>query len=195
MRFMYPGDALLVEVGRVAIAGARLEIWMGFLWWHLNPAVDQVTARRTSFKAQRKVVLTLALERLQEGLLRMAVLDTVEEARLALDQRHEVIHQDWLLNTQEHVLAEGDLARFFGRDLANNMDHVERYAHDSENWSRIPARGLQADEAPTRLDLVKIERRLSAATRRLTYVTRDVASARELGLPVGYLRGPVLGSQ
>jgi hypothetical protein len=190
---MYPGDALLVEVGRVAIAGARLEIWMGFLWWHLHPAIDELRARKSSFRAQREAVLALAEERLHEGPLRDSVLAVVAAAKQALDRRHEVIHQDWVLNTQEHIRAEGDLLRFFGPDLADNVDHVERYAHDSENWSRIPTRGLKAEDALTRAELVEIERQLSRATQNLIYVVRDVASARQADHPPVYRRGPLWG--
>jgi hypothetical protein len=141
---MYPGDALLMEVGRVAIAGARLDTWMGFLWRHLNPAIDELKARRSSFGAQRR-----------------AVLDAVATAHMVLDKRHEVIHQDWLINSQEHIRAAGNLVRRFGADQGDHLDEVERYAHDSDNWSRLPARGLQIDEAPTRAELVEIERQLS----------------------------------
>ena len=191
---MYPGDALLMEVGRVAIAGARLEIWMGFLWWQLNPAIDELKARRSSFGAQRRAVLALVDERL-DGSLRTLVLDAVATAQTVLDKRHEVIHQDWLINSQEHIRAAGNLVRRFGADQGDHLDEVERYAHDSDNWSRLPARGLQIDEALTQAELVEIERQLSEVLWHLAAVVRQVASARVVGLPVGYLRGPLVVSR
>jgi hypothetical protein len=36
---MYPGPEILMQVGRIAIAGARLDVEMGELWHHLDRAV------------------------------------------------------------------------------------------------------------------------------------------------------------
>jgi len=42
---MYPSEEFLQEVGRVTIAGSRLEIAMGQLWWQLDK--DNVSEERT----------------------------------------------------------------------------------------------------------------------------------------------------
>ncbi|MDQ6947404.1 MAG: hypothetical protein M3256_14325 [Actinomycetota bacterium] len=42
---MYPGTAVLAEVGRVAIAGARLDLQAGLLWHHLDRDVPFETSR------------------------------------------------------------------------------------------------------------------------------------------------------
>ena len=97
---MYPAEELLQEVGRVTIAGSRLDVQMSFLWWHLDPKqVDQVRARRASGSAQSKAVRQLTVARLT-GALREAVLVALEEADRTRELRNEVVHQDWVLRSQ-----------------------------------------------------------------------------------------------
>jgi hypothetical protein len=50
---VYPAQELLQEVGRVTIAGPRLEVQMGALWWQLDKdSVDEITARKDSASRQ-----------------------------------------------------------------------------------------------------------------------------------------------
>ena len=58
---VYPAQELLQEVGRVTIAGARLEVQMGALWWQLDRgSVDEITARKDSISMQVANVRRLA---------------------------------------------------------------------------------------------------------------------------------------
>jgi hypothetical protein len=43
---VYPSVAVLAEVGRVTIAGSRLDLWMGFLWAHLDRDAEESKVRR-----------------------------------------------------------------------------------------------------------------------------------------------------
>jgi hypothetical protein len=45
----YPGKELLAEISRVIIAGSRLDLWMGFLWHHLDPTMVDVVRARPDF--------------------------------------------------------------------------------------------------------------------------------------------------
>jgi hypothetical protein len=98
----YPGKEPLAEIGRVTIAGSRLDLWMGFLWHHLDPTmVDVVRARRARASRQEEEVRRLASERLRGEMHDqvIAAVDAAARARFARArlQRNEVVHQDWVL--------------------------------------------------------------------------------------------------
>ena len=42
---VYPSAAVLAEVGRVTIAGFRLDLWMGFLWAHQDRDAEESKVR------------------------------------------------------------------------------------------------------------------------------------------------------
>jgi hypothetical protein len=93
----YPGKELLAEISRVIIAGSRLDLWMGFLWHHLDPTmVDVVRARRARASWQEEEVRRLASERLR-GEMHDQVIAAVDAAARARLQRNEMVHQDWVL--------------------------------------------------------------------------------------------------
>ena len=83
---------MLMEVGRIAIAGARLDVEMGELWHHLDRTVAYEDARSEFGSKQRREVDRLANERLF-GELREQVLAVVQDAFRASHQRNEIIHQ------------------------------------------------------------------------------------------------------
>src|SRR4051794_1393328 len=93
---MYPGPDILQEVGRITIAGSRLDIRMGFLWHHLDRTVPEERARKALGSVQCREVKRLAQERLT-GPMQEQVLAAVEAAEAARLRRNEIIHQGWLL--------------------------------------------------------------------------------------------------
>jgi hypothetical protein len=89
---VYPAQELLQEVGRVTIAGARLEVQMGALWWQLDKgSVDEITARKNSISRQVANVRRLARIRLR-GDLQARVQEAAAEAESASDLRNNVVH-------------------------------------------------------------------------------------------------------
>jgi hypothetical protein len=61
---VYPGSDLLEEVGRVTIAGSRLDLQLGQLWHHLDRAASFETARSKPGAQQSEKVRRLVDERL-----------------------------------------------------------------------------------------------------------------------------------
>jgi hypothetical protein len=45
---VYPSIDVLAEVGRVTISSSRLDLWMGFLWAHLDRNAEESKVRRES---------------------------------------------------------------------------------------------------------------------------------------------------
>lgn len=93
---MYPGPEVLQEVGRVAIAGSRLDVQMGLLWHYLDRSVKPEDSRRASGAEQCKRVRSLATKRVT-GDMREEVLGVVMASEAARIRRSEIVHQDWLL--------------------------------------------------------------------------------------------------
>lgn len=184
---MYPAEELLQEVGRVTIAGSRLDVQMSFLWWHLDPKhVDQVRARRASGGAQSKAVRQLTDTRLA-GALREAVLEALEEADGARELRNEVVHQDWVLRGPDSMRTAAEVSSVASEDLSSYLDEWEREAVASEDWLRLPARAMDLITTQPLEDLRLVERRLAAVTARVQALVFAVASARDTGMPAGYV--------
>ena len=61
---VYPGSEVLLEVGRVTIAGSRLDVQMGLLWHHLDRSVDPEVTRKAPGAKQCEQVRRLAQTRL-----------------------------------------------------------------------------------------------------------------------------------
>jgi hypothetical protein len=192
---LYPGEAVLAEVGRVAIASARLDIWTGLLWHHIHPAIGEAEARRESSSKQVRAIRLLADERFVLSPLRTRVLHTADAVEAAQERRHEVIHQDWTLRTLERIVAWNRLVEQYGDAWAEHRDEIERFALDSPNWQRYPARSLEVDEAQTLTELQAVERQLFRVMEQVQGTTAAVASARTTGQPAGYLRLPMVARQ
>ncbi len=97
---VYPGPEVLLEVGRVTIAGARLDVQMGLLWHHLDRSVDPEVTRRAPGAKQCEQVRRLAQERLA-GDLQADVLAVLVVAEASRVRRNEIVHQDWLLRDRD----------------------------------------------------------------------------------------------
>lgn len=189
---MYPGDDVLKEVGRVAIASARLDIWVGLLWHFINPVVSEAEARKVSSRKQIRAIRLLADERFVPSPLRTRVLHAADAAEAAQERRHELIHQDWTLRTLERILVAQRLADEYGDAWPDHVDEIERFAFDSPNWQRVPARSLEVESAKTLADMRDVERELARVMEEVQFTTAAVAAARATGEPAGYVRLPMV---
>ncbi len=88
---MYPVPDVLQEVGRVTIAGSRLDVQMGMLWHHLDRRVKLEDSRRAPGAEQCKRIRRLAAERLTGDLFE-EVVAAVAAAEAARVRRNEIVH-------------------------------------------------------------------------------------------------------
>lgn len=183
---MYPGPDVLEEVGRVTIAGSRLDIQMGILWHHLDRSVELDRARSESGSKQCQHIHRLAIEKLT-GELREQVLAVTEMAEVARRARNDVVHQDWLLRGLDGMRTITELALVEPADLPKYLDEWERESKASQQWQRVPPRSTEVAPAQTLVDLRRTERALAKATNAASALTFRVASSRETGSPPGYV--------
>lgn len=183
---MYPGPDLLQEVGRVTIAGSRLDLQMGFLWHHLDLTVDEAHSRKAPGAEQCRRIRRLADERLT-GNLRDLVLAAVLAAETARQHRNEIVHQDWILRGREAMRPVGEFLTLSEADRDAYVEEWSREARDSANWQRVPARSTDVVPAQTLDELRQIERELAAATDQVEQLVYAVASSRDTGHPAGYV--------
>ncbi len=185
---VYPALELLQEVGRVTIAGSRLEVQMGLLLWHLaKGSVDEITARKSSISKQAGNVRRLAGVRLC-GDLQARVQEAGAEAESASDLRNNIVHQDWVLRGPDAMRPVAELAGLNSQDdLDVYLEEWEREAKASPDWLRMPARSLDLVPGQTLEELKSVEWRLTAAADRVTALTFAVTSARETGHPTGWV--------
>jgi hypothetical protein len=185
---VYPAQELLQEVGRVAIAGARLEVQMGRLWWQLDKgSVDEIAARKSSISRQVDNVRKLAEVQLS-GYLQAGVQQAAAEAESASDLRNNVVHQDWVLRGPDAMRPATELASLNSQDdLDVYLGEWDREARTSPDWLRMPARSLDLVPGQTVEQLKSVERRLAAAADRVAALVFAVASARETGHPTGWV--------
>lgn len=184
---MYPGPDLLQEVGRVTIAGARLDVQMGMLWHHLDRSAILEATRRARGAQQCERIRCLAAERLTGDMLEhvVAVVLAAEGARA---RRNEIVHQDWLLRGPDAMPSPSDLARIAPGGLPAYMQELERESKASQDWQRVPSRSVDVVPAQTLDQLREVERELAVVTQRVSALTFRVASSRETGSPPGYVQ-------
>ncbi len=186
---MYPDEATLIAVGRIAIAAGRLDAELGALWWHLAPDhVNEVEARTAPAGKTRDKIKTLARQRL-DGAHCDALLAFVDEVEFAQKRRNEVLHSRWLLRGPD---AMRPVSEFFHLDEGERAEYVARWEREavaSADWRRQPNDSLTLVD-PHRLDeLQDVERNLAAATDVAVQWHFRIASMREVGKPPGWL-GP-----
>jgi len=187
---VYPGPEVLQEVGRVTIAGSRLDIQMGLLWHHLDRTIDINNARRAPGAQQCQRVRDLALSRLT-GEMQDQVLAAVDMADAARKKRNEIVHQDWLLRGPDATRPVADLARVDPADLPRYLAAWERESKTSQDWQRVPSSSTDVVPAQTIEELAGLERQLAEVTTVVSGLTFRVASSRETGTPPGYVHdGP-----
>jgi hypothetical protein len=183
---VYPGPDVLQEVGRVTIAGSRLDVQMGMLWHHLDRSVGLEVSRKSPGVNERKQVHRLARERLVGGLL-TDVLGAVVAAEKARARRNEIIHQDWLLRGRDAMRSVSELNTIAPEDLPAYLEEWERESKTSQDWQRVPARSIDVASAQSLEQLRQVERELAAATDLVSALTFRVASSRETGSPPGWV--------
>lgn len=183
---MYPGPDLLQEVGRVTIAGSRLDVQMGMLWHHLDRNVTLEDSRQAPAAEQCKRVRRLAAERLTGDMLKQVVAAVAagESARI---RRNEIVHQDWLLRGRDAMRPVSELAEIAPEDLPAYLEEWERESRASQDWQRVPSRSVDVVPAQSLDELRDVERELAAATDLVSALTFRVASSRETGSPRGYV--------
>jgi hypothetical protein len=186
---MYPGPDVLEEVGRVTIAGSRLDIQMGMLWHHLDRATDLDHARRSPGALQSRSIRRLAQSRLV-GDMRREALAAVDAADLARARRNEIVHQDWLLRGPDAMRPVAELARVDPADMQKYLEDWERESKGSQDWRRVPSKSMDVISAQTVEELRFVERELSEVTTVVCRLTFRVASSRETGRPRGYVHSP-----
>ncbi|MGK5112776.1 hypothetical protein [Geodermatophilus sp. CPCC 205506] len=182
---MYPGSEVLQEVGRITIAGSRLDLAMANLWHHLDRYVPYEETRKRAGAEQDRWVRLLAEVRLV-GPLRDRVLKAVMATEDARRRRNNVVHQDWVLEAR-HERPLQELLDLSGEEEAAYLHEWQRQARDSLAWQRIPPRKTQPEPAPSLDELIAIERVLARVTDEITSLTFVVASSREFGIPIGYV--------
>lgn len=122
---VYPGADVLEEVGRVTIAGSRLDVQMGVLWHHLDRSLDLERCRSAPGAKQCEQVRHLARERLTGDMLTEA-LATVDAAEVARTRRNEIVHQDWVLRGADAMRPVSELTGIAPEDLATYLERWER---------------------------------------------------------------------
>jgi hypothetical protein len=183
---VYPGPDLLQEVGRVTIAGARLDIQMGFLWHHLDLTKPEDEARAARGFDQCRAVRRLARERLIDE-MQQQVLAAVDAAEDARKRRNAIVHQDWLLRGPDAARPVAELLAVAAEDRDAYVEAWERESKSSEDWLRVAHNTTAVEPAQALDDLRQVERALAAATGTVWMLTFRVASSRGSGSPPGYV--------
>lgn len=184
--YVYPGPDVLQEVGRVTIAGSRLDVQMGMLWHHLDRSTKLEDSRRAPGAKQCERVRSLAEERLT-GDMREQVLAAVVAAEAARGRRNEIVHQEWLLRGRDAMRPVSELAQIPPEDLPDYLQEWGRESKASQDWQQVPSRSVDVVPAQTLDELREVERELAAATQLVSVMTCRVASSRETGSPPGYV--------
>jgi hypothetical protein len=183
---VYPGPEVLQELGRITIAGSRLDLAMAGLWHHLDRNVPYEQTRKRGGSEQDRWIRLLASVRLEDP-LRRPVLDALSTAAKARERRNEIVHQDWVLYGPEGLRVTSDQSEVPPEEQAAQWAAWQRQARDSERWQRVPARKVTVEDAPSLDELISVERALTRATDAIVSLTFHVASSRVVGEPPGYV--------
>jgi len=186
---VYPDDATLAEVGRIAIAAGRLDAALGTLWWHLAPErVAELEARTAPAGKVREQVKQLATQRL-DPVHAEALRSFITEVKEAQEERNEVMHSRWLLRGPDSMRTVSEFLSLSEVDRHEYLSHWERDARRSDDWRLQRNRSLELSEALDLDQLTRLERRLSRAEDVAVQWHFRIASMRETGSPKGW-RGP-----
>lgn len=141
----------------MTIAGSRLDLGMGFLWHHLDRAVDVERARRTPGAKLCDQVRRLAHERLQ-GSMRDDAIAAVERAEAVRAERNAIVHQDWVLRSGDAMRSVTELDQVTPEEWPEYLEQWERESKESPDWQRVPSRACDVVPAQTLDELRKVER-------------------------------------
>lgn len=170
----------------MTIAGSRLDLQMGFLWYHLDTKKPPDEARRASGSEQARAIRRLAQARLT-GDMRAQVLAAMDQADAARRRRNDVVHQDWLLRGSDAFRPVSDWISRTPEERATYLEEWERESKPSTQWQRVPRDSIAVESAQALDDLRQVERALAATTDTIQSLTFVVASARDTGKPDGYV--------
>ena len=187
----YPATAISAEIGRVAIAAARVDQEYALLLSALHAGRradwDFEDLRRRGSAWLRDTSLHRA-EELFEGQLLEQARDVVRTAYSALDQRHVAMHSVWTLTGPDALTPVPDLvAALEGPDPDAALAALVGRDVDSDGWRAVhPRTGGPGPDSV--LQLRTIRRELEHAQDRLTDLRFRLASALYVGKPSGARR-------
>ena len=187
---MYPSRDVLEELGRLTIAGARLDFGCASLLHHIDPAeLPFEMIRSWGGKRLTDEIRKRAGQRL-EGELLADVRRAAGSADEVRDLRNDAVHQGWVLRGSDSVRPVAEI-----EGLADDPEALEEYlsewareAKQSPDWLRVPARSVGLEAASTVEHLVEVELRIGGVLARIVHLSFVVASSRETGSPPGYRR-------
>ncbi|MGZ4663688.1 MAG: hypothetical protein ACXV5Q_01210 [Frankiaceae bacterium] len=177
------------EVGRITIAGAHLDVWMGLLWQHLDMTTTEDDCRGALGSVQRKAVRRLARDRLL-GPLQQRVLDAVDAVQEAQRRRNEVVHQEWLLRSVDVMRPVSELSAIPPAERRARREEWQRETIDSPDWQRAPRDTVQVVPAQRLGELKAVERELFRVGELVQTLTFRVAGARVDGASAGNVGPP-----
>lgn len=187
---MYPDHAMLMEVGRIAVAAGRLDAAFGAVWWHLAPdQVDELEAGTAQAGKVRAMVRALAIQRLDD-FHADALRAFVAEVEAAQRERNEVMHSRWLLRGPDSMWPVSEFLSLDEPDRPEYLRQWERQATSSNNWTLQRNRSMELNQPFGMEQFVRIERRLAKAEEVAVRWHFKIASIRETGAPPGW-RGPL----
>jgi hypothetical protein len=187
----YPPTAISAEIGRVAIAAARVDQEYALLLHALH------NGRRAEWKFEdlqkhsSSQLRRQALQRLNElfeGQLCTDARMAVEDAYQALHRRHAVMHTVWTLQGPDALTSVDDLvAALESTDPDTALSTLVGRDVDSDDWQTLHPRSSNAGPASV-VELRAIRRTLEAAQKHLTDLRFRLASALYSGRPAGARR-------
>lgn len=187
---MYPSPEELEEVGRVTIAGSRIDVALSHLWWQLSPDLDPDKLRTVQGAQAREAVGRLTRERLS-GELREEVLQVLRDIEPVVRGRNEVVHQDWILRGEAGFDPVSDLIGLDQDGLNAYVEAKGREARPSSDWQKLPSRSRQLQDPESIEESLSMLRQLESELRgvhqRIDGMVFRVASARVAGIPAGWV--------
>jgi len=116
----------------VTIAGSRLEIAMGQLWWQLDKDnVSEERTRKLGVDQQARAIRQRARTQSLWGDLQSAVLEAVETAQNRANRRNDIVHQDWVLRGPDAMRPVADLPE----PTSSSERELFKYV---DEWRRSP---------------------------------------------------------
>ena len=187
----YPAAAIAAEIGRVAIAAARVDDGYARLLEGLHGGQREQwqleELRRRSSQRLRDAALA-RVDELFTGDLLDSARTVIYGAYAALDRRHIVMHSIWTLSGPDAFTAVDDLmTALVAPEPAAALEQLTGRDIDSSSWHAEHPRTGKPGPASV-ADLLVIRRELEAACSALSDLTASLASALYAGKPAGARR-------
>lgn len=184
----YPATAISAEIGRVAIAAARVDQEYALLLSGLHAGDrddwDFKDLRRGSSHCLRDKLLGRVNE-LFEGELLKDARAVVKAAYVALDRRHVAMHSLWILTGPDAITPAVEvISALESSDPDSALTALVGRDVDSEGWSSVHPRTAGPGPASV-AELRRIRGELEQAKESLTELRFRLASALYAGKPLG----------